>query len=681
METLVLFFNIFVLIISFAAWSSYKSEKKEAKNKLTELGDSIAPKRTLENDELEAIKQKYNIDPDDRVVYELFGEVGGSSLSANGAVTEKYFTIDGYKVSIPDSANLFLFPEENQVEVLLFDQETWLISLNGIWNIKQDLEDQHTKEKNAELITTATRGKLEGEELEVLGQRKANDSELHQLNPYGKGLGSLFFVLLIAVIFSIAFSPTSPRLACIIALILIPFSYILFRRITRKHNSDINITIMQGAIKWIEDVDKKHIMVHFDNHKLEHVANYTVISSNYSYMAPVSWKDRLQLETNMRFEVASEQKRLVSFGYGISLEKEQPKVQFSRHISMLIGISLFLALVLSMMDWTLVNTSVNQVFSGKTYEVTSSAELKEKHLFPGDQITLSGQRSCLLAKPKLGIDYCQEFYYLNRSNSDTGSGQSEILSFFDNSDDNTFFPIVSVGTYMQLQIMAFYSKEQVFTRKRIIEYTADNLTQIAKLTDTVCQFSKECQPYKEQVIILWQNLISDLTIPETCKPDECWQQMLADNKQVYGYYLQNRADHWSYTDSLRLFQKDLRSIYIKQEFELIPLNSTMLISVTLLNDAEHNTGEGLEKLQRRLNSTSIEKVKLAIEKSQSVDKLTGILTRISTKDGTTYIELNTELTKSDLFHQMFLVMLLLTLICLIIMHIIRIMALKYSNPN
>ncbi len=678
--------KVIVILISIFAWISFKSEKSDATKKLSELGDTVAPRRDLRPNEFEAFKDKYNIDPDNKDVYELIGEINVSSISTNNQVTEKYFTIGGYKVTIPDSAVASIQPGDNLAEVVLFNKEAWLISLNQAWYVQTDQQEIQTLEENKEQIASAKVGKLQGSELEVIGERQATPSEVQQVHPYSKGIGSMLTVLLIAGAFYIAFTPLDPIIASVIALILLPFSYWLFRNITRKHNSDVKITRMRGAINWVEDINDSTIKVHFDAPKLDMITQFPTLGSNFGYLAPASWKEKLPVETVSRFEIANEQQMMVSIGHDLSLTKDQPKpkAQIARHISMLIGVSLFLALIVGIADMTLLKTSVYHVFAGRGYEIASASELKQTPLLLGDKLTLSGQRDCLPEETQPYTAYCQQFYYQDQASMTVSSGQgpAEILSFFDQYDARVFYPIVSEATYSRLRLLMLYSGEQLDDRRNIREYTTEHFQAIAKLTDDVCRFSEQCAPFKQQVIQLWQSMLEDRDPAEHCTQEVCWQQMLS-NDLASDTWLDNQRNLYQYDNKLSAFLDDLRITWLTQEFSQGTPSSELLIKLTSSTYADQELGSALQALNEHLDSETVADVKASLMNAKQFNQLTGIVTKISQDSGQTTIELNTDITRADLLKQLLLVIILIILTGLILLHLGRILVLKNreEKPN
>ncbi|NAW68469.1 MULTISPECIES: IgaA/UmoB family intracellular growth attenuator, partial [unclassified Vibrio] len=415
MNNFILIISLIIAIVSLVALISFKAEKDTAKSKLESLPQDLQPTRHTTFAERNALKTKFNFEPKDTQVYEIIGEISKSVLKKNGFATEQFFTINGYLVDIPYTAQPYLQPEENIVEVIYENDEAWLISLNNVWYITEDATEQKNRELNHKKIHNAEIGQLKESNIKITGKREANASEHQQLKPTGLGMGSMIAVLLNMCLFLLLFDSRYPALATATSLFLLPLNYWLFIRMRRAHSKPVMVTKMNGKIYSLEESGDE-LLVYFQPPQL-------TMASSYAYYAPIKWKKELERKIDhfVNFEVYPEREKLVSIDKNLSLAADQPEArpQVTPHVSMLIAILIFAQIAFNMVEKPIFDASLQQIWHERKITANGASELLEQHPNIGEKVVLSGHRQCLKTEKNHwdGFDsvLCQRFYLLDHA--------------------------------------------------------------------------------------------------------------------------------------------------------------------------------------------------------------------------------------------------------------------------
>ncbi|WP_434341123.1 IgaA/UmoB family intracellular growth attenuator [Motilimonas cestriensis] len=676
MGELLIILKIGIVIISFIAWLSFRSGKNNAKAQLDHLGDAIKPLRTLTDEESEALASKFEFSPTNHDVYEFTGPIEGESLSTNGSVTDTYYSIAGFLVSIPESALPYLQPGDNVAEVAHENDSTWLISLNNAWHISADVAEHQTRDLNSEKIEQAALGKLKDSDIEIVGKRDATAKEILMLMPYSYGIGSMLSLLLICGLFAILVNFFEPAIAVGISLLLLPLSYWLLARIRRSHPNQLSITKMNGQIHEVETFDKG-IMVHFQPPQL-------TMATSYSYIAPLSWEGQLPRDGFVNFEVSPKSDLLVSLGNNLSIANNPMKPQIARHVSMLAGVLVFLGVLYYSVNIPIFKASIAHLWHERQVTAADASSLNDQGVGIGDALVLSGHRQCLSVADSWNVAsyFCQQFYYLDQAPASNPMTPAlvAINQFLTQYQTVDITPQVSDALYSRLQLMFLYSQDTLAPQREIMGFSADFFPSMVALVEPVCEYSTYCADFKEEAALLWQDYLADVGEPQSCETAACWQQMQQDNP-LEDVYVQHVRKLQGFYQALNKLHQDLGQQLLKQQFERPTPSPLLLVELTSNTQIPEQAGELYAQLLRDMDSNDLNAFKTSLADAEQFDALKGIVLAVTQTEQGQKLLLNTDLTKQDLLQQLFILALLLVLIGLALMHLIRIVWLKFLQPT
>ncbi|MCE2595832.1 intracellular growth attenuator family protein [Motilimonas cestriensis] len=683
MAVLAFIVSIVIIVCSLSAHLSFSSGKRAAKAKLNSLGQNTPPKRDMTLTERSALKDKFGFEPSSTEVYEIYGEVSGSTLTNNGVEAELFFTLGGYLVNIPETARPYLQVGDNIAEVAHENDSTWLISLNEVWHVTEDVAEQQMRDLNSEKIDKAEVGQLEESDIEILGKREATPTERQQLKPYSWGIGSMITVLLIMGLFTLLFDPFSPGLAVGVGLLLLPLSYWLFRRIRGAYPTSVSITKMSGKIYGVE-FNGDHIRVHFQPPQL-------TMASSYSYIAPAHWLEPLaeQAQNFVKFEVYPESEKLVSIGRDFSLSAEQPKPkpQFARHISMLIAVLIFFKLVWSMVDMPVFNASLAHLWHERQLVANGVSELLAQQPQVGDGVVLSGPRQCIKGEAhnwdNAGFALCQRFYLLDRALPTISSTEDSVeqtkLAFINSYNKTDLTPQLNSMIYLRLQLVMLQKGEHIAAKSDTRGLDGSYFTAMTELFTPVCDYSKHCPEMKEALIEQWQQLLAELDEPSTCF-EYCWQQMVA-GEHADAYLIAHKRDTYKLEQAMASVYNDIRQQLIDIDLNRPQPEPAVLVRLTTDTQAPEKIGELYDDLSRRFSIKALTTYREYLNAASHFSGLEGIIIAIETTEQGQVLVLETDLTKQDLMQQWLILGLLVVLLGLALMHIARIVWLKAFQPE
>lgn len=683
MNNLILIIYLIIAIISLVALIDFKAEKDTAKSKLDSLPQDLQPTRHTTFAERNALKTKFNFEPKDTQVYEIIGEISKSVLKKNGFATEQFFTINGYLVDIPYTAQPYLQPEENIVEVIYENDEAWLISLNNVWYITEDATEQKNRELNHKKIHNAEIGQLKESNIKITGKREANASEHQQLKPTGLGMGSMIAVVLNMCLFLLLFDSRYPALATATSLFLLPLNYWLFIRMRRAHSKPVMVTKMNGKIYGLEESGDE-LLVYFQPPQL-------TMASSYAYYAPIKWKKEIERKIDhfVNFEVYPEREKLVSIDKNLSLAADQPEArpQVTPHVSMLIAILIFAQIAFNMVEKPIFDASLQQIWHERKITANGTSELLEQHPNIGEKVVLSGHRQCLKTEKNHwdGFDsvLCQRFYLLDHALptlSVPDSIEETKLAFINNYNNANLTPELNANTYYRLTILASLNKQTISARKDIRGLSGRYFKKMTELFAPICDYSVHCPQFKDELTKQWQKLLADLPNPSTCSAEQCWQQMVSDEYET-AYLVTHKRETYPLEQAMALVYKEISRQLVDNHLSHPLSEPAVLIHLASATQVPPKLEKLYDQLNAQFGIDGLTTFREYLNQVSNFSEIQGVVISARATADSLELVLETDLTQQDFMQQWLVLALLFVLIGLAAIHFTRMVWLIVPPPK
>jgi len=559
-NTLVIIFNIIVVIIGIYSWinsSSYKSNTKKAEKKASTLAKKLNNTKSEEDEtnianseELDALAHYYHITIDQPVtiIEVVSDDIRISTLTENGHLSKLMLTIFDAKIETPFAFRSMLqrgidsmsdsFGDMSNLRLALIDDKFYLLSIGllslieehrqVIPEIKKWKRDRELEKQTRELSANNVHGQIESLPLSVIGERNATENENWHFDPSNSGI---LYAVIMALIFT--FSPLNDPDLGFIALAVCVFTlligFILWYRSSKAKRKKFKVTKLHGQFHEIEHTTYGSYLYVYDNE----------IEGKTTFSIPDCWKynDDFPLFKDLTFEVLSGTNDIISIGNLYSLEdnfKTHPPTR-KYYPWMLITLIAF-AINLG------VNTNLQQVKLAAQMllapqSITVNTLQDWTTIQVGQKLTAKNiNRQCILPNKETEPDQtwkdiCSHFNILNQApNTDFLAIAAPILENLAKIDNTLTFPSISNSAYHLLQtrirlmnaIQGSSNDYEVISQSSIAQYNNKILSNWA---NWINQNDKDNEEIKEQLLSMWNEIST-----KACTTN-CWNKMLQDNSE------------------------------------------------------------------------------------------------------------------------------------------------------
>ncbi|WP_269789600.1 IgaA/UmoB family intracellular growth attenuator [Stenotrophomonas sp. Iso1] len=428
MNTMIMVFNIAVLVAALISAITYWSRRGEDRDALQALRETPSF-RTLDEDErqaLEPMRRTLQVNFVSGQVHRLSGSYARHGLSTNGGET-MHDTIGGVEVLLPYDALSFL-DVHNEAEVVVTAKLAIVVRLNDFHVVEgyKRHQEQHAKQSaweaghtmpaspamaemsaaNAAQTGPQNTAAVEATDtnqtlgaVEILAQRKENAEEIDERRKEDKGfLPAVLWLASFLLLWFGSIGLFSWGLTLLLASIPVGLAMWLSRKPATQSERPGNVNQVRGPLTVVDTV----------SHKGNHDGTLLFLGDSEPLDMPGHWllSGRIPFGEVLHMDIRTRDLRVLGLGKGWSLADEQrrfPKVRWHRNVTLLVVavLGMFLAVLNSNGLAHDVPLAWHSVFSGETRTDNSAASLLQNPPHPGDRIQVQGQAYCELALTEL----------------------------------------------------------------------------------------------------------------------------------------------------------------------------------------------------------------------------------------------------------------------------------------